>query len=112
MPLSETIKPVTTRLFGDDFMDFQDLINAWKRKLEDLSIAESEAANAAIRRIIIMATPERRIEEAKRLGLSKEDTPAFEAWCDWFMDGYFNDLKEVMSRRDAMDKRKNRKTQP
>ncbi|MFI5721073.1 hypothetical protein [Nocardia sp. NPDC051750] len=108
MSLSKKIKPVTVRMFEDNLMDFQDFINVMKRRLEDLSIAESEAMNAAAVAITKISTPEGRQAVAKRRSLSKEDTEVFEAWCDWFMEDYVKDLEEVMSRRDAMDKRKTR----
>lgn len=102
------IKQVPARIFGDDILEFEFNLLTWKRKLQDLSIRESEAINAAIVRINILASPERRKAEAKRLGIPEKEFAQFDAICELIMDGYLNDLKLVMSRRDESDKRKTR----
>lgn len=109
--LSEIIQPVTTRLFGDDLMDFKDLINVWRRKTKDLGIGESEATNAAILRVLKLAMPDRREKEIERLQLTGDQIQNFHEFCDESMDDFLNDLKEIMERRDKLDKRKRRKVQ-
>lgn len=106
--LSETVKPVTARIFGNDLIDFRELLTQWQRQTQDLSIGEGEAINAAILRVVKVATEAGRQEEIERMNIPQEDVPGFNAWCDMYMQGFLYDLETIMRRRDKLDKRKKR----
>ncbi|WP_282785713.1 hypothetical protein [Nocardia sp. CC201C] len=106
MGLMDSVQPFTVRIFGNDLLAFQDYIQILKRRLDRISIAESEAINAAIIRVNILANDELREREMDELNLNAEQRKEFINWANWFMERFDQDVSNVIERRENVDKRR------
>ncbi|MFC7535738.1 hypothetical protein [Actinoplanes sp. GCM10030250] len=104
--LIDSVMPFTIRIFGNDLLTFQDYIQILKRRLQRISLSESEATNAAIIRVNIIVTPELREKEMETMDLTPEQKKQFENWANWFMERFDKDVEKVIERRELVDKRR------
>ncbi|MGY5209988.1 hypothetical protein [Nocardia gipuzkoensis] len=101
----DTIHSVTTRLRGYDLVRFDQSIARWKMELASRRIDTSVALNAAAL-LIIRADDENLVREhAQAKGLSEQDTEQLVGYYKWFLDEYFEVLRDVIETRKRLDGR-------
>lgn len=104
-----SISTTTVRLLGRDRITFRKHLVDWQAELDDLSLSESEALNAAVILINRAAEPKIVADELRAEGHNAEDINRIVQVMEWFNDEYLRILKSVSDARNDSDKRKNRK---
>lgn len=101
----DAIHSVTTRLRGYDLVLLDQAIAKWKLKIGSRKIDTSVALNAAAL-LIVRADDEDKIREhAAKKGMNEQQANRMVEVHKWFLDEYFDVLRDVVETRKRLDGR-------
>ncbi|WP_280466542.1 hypothetical protein [Nocardia cyriacigeorgica] len=105
----DSVSTTTVRLLGRDRYQFRKNVVEWQAQLDDLSLSESEALNAAVILINKSSDPEAWAEELRTSGTDEETIKRTINAVNWFNGAFIAIMRKVVDERNSSDKRKGRK---
>lgn len=101
-----SVQPVSTRLMGRDRHMFRRVIVDLQFQLNDLSLNEAAALNAAVLLVNRAANPDQVRQDAKKRGLDEAQAEEMAAAFEFLMNEYLLILRDVVTERKILDKRR------